>query len=175
MDAAVAGIIGAGIGAIASLGVQALTGWTSRSQARDANRAGRAKEIYESRRSAYAAFLNEVSTYRYSCWVLVYGDRPEEADEAERLSKERYAGLVSAWPSVVAAYGLVRIEGPKGVATAAVALREYAAELDLLAANWFEGCRGAPAEFKATYQDGGFDGLVEKYCSEVERVLDALR
>ncbi|WP_143144993.1 hypothetical protein [Streptomyces humi] len=154
MDAGLAALLGAAVGALGTGGAALVSGVLGRGQARMQLRAEHARLLREPRRSAYVAFVEcfqEVhalhSEAARSAAAAMEAAEPEratllsDADTAYARAGERLHGRLRQLQSAVA------VEGPPGVTTAALDAEDalYASRTELY--RWLRQLeRAAPAE-----------------------------
>ncbi|MFF3276305.1 hypothetical protein ACFYWU_36025 [Streptomyces chrestomyceticus] len=143
MDAGLAAILGAAVGACGTAVAAGVAGFLSRSQtklqlaAQDRQlsrqiRADLVTQLREPRRQAYAAFAAETSAKLEALWWVaeaLAGD-PPQCEAAERLLRENFV------PSADAAYERVLMEGPEEVASAAAHLAAGVESAGNIAFTW---------------------------------------
>ena len=154
MDAGLAALLGAAVGALGTGGAALVTGFLGRGQARMQLRAEHARLLREPRRSAYVAFaqcFQEVHALHAaaakSASAATEAGEPDrgrllrEADGAYEQAGERLHGRLQRLQSAVA------VEGPPGVTSAALGAEDalLASRTELY--RWIRQLeRGAPAE-----------------------------
>ncbi|MGW6316393.1 hypothetical protein [Streptomyces sp. NPDC055099] len=133
MEAGVAAILGAAIGAVGGLGGGLLT---LSAQLRTVGAQHRAEEkrwVADLRRETYTSFVTCAKQLSNACWKasdLLHGEGAVEDWEGSRGS------VHDAWTQFSAAAAAVTIAGPHSVAVAAEDLREALRQWELLTGAW---------------------------------------
>ncbi|MFF4867171.1 hypothetical protein ACFY3J_37030 [Streptomyces sp. NPDC001231] len=152
MDAALAGILGAVVGACGGAVAAGITGFLARSQTklqlaaqeRQAERqirADLATQLREPRRQAYATYAAEVSARLEALWWV--SDAMSSAPPRREVALERLRGIDLTSST---AYEQVILEGPEEVALAAADLAAALAEMTHIAVSWLQDEAGVQPE-----------------------------
>jgi hypothetical protein len=127
MDAGLAAVLGATVGAIGTGGASIAAGFFTRSQVRMQIRAETARMVREPRKTAYVAyaeaFLKVMAGLDDSLISVQIASEEEQAESRTELgqeAEEEYEGAIELFPNLDHALALVSVEGPPRVNLLAV-------------------------------------------------------
>ncbi|MGH4028734.1 hypothetical protein ACQB60_07340 [Actinomycetota bacterium Odt1-20B] len=135
MDASVAAVMGAALGALGGLGGGWLTVFGQGRQQRGQREAERERWRDELRRDAYNACIGSAKRLSASWWK--FSDCLWKQDSTTDEWRSAFADAHDAWTEFSADIAAVTIAGPRSVVEAADTLRQALYDLDVAGMEWF--------------------------------------
>jgi hypothetical protein len=183
MDAGLAAVLGAAVGAIGSGGAAFATGWWAERQARrqvegqqaiarDQVRFEHLKERREPRSAAYANYIAFVQNLRSDCHRAL---RVLLEDDDETPAEEFGASLSSRRDELSALFARVCVEGPEKIIQPAATLYRHARDFTIALGVDIVVSRQESPEATVTRADRLLDGIEEFLDIPTELFVDAAR
>jgi len=141
MDASVAVVLGAAVGAIGGLGGGVLSTLGQARQMRHQHDRDRERWRDEIRRDAYVSLLASTKQLSNALWKVA--DQLDAVGSTAVEWQARYEEAHNAWTQFSAAASAVGVAGPRQVADAAAALRQAMYDWEMISTDWtHEAIRG---------------------------------